>query len=149
MKIILLKDVPNVGQRFEIKTVADGFALNFLIPQKSAEIATEKSLKKIEVLKAATEAERAVQSELLAKNLKDLNGKVVTVSAKTNEQGHLFKGLHQKEILAAIAAQTKLTVPADALILEKPIKEVGEHKLEITVGDKKATVTLNIESEKQ
>ena len=144
MKIILLKDVANVGQRFDIKNVADGFALNFLIPQKAAEVATEAALKKVATLKAAAEAERKVQHELLAKNLKELNGITVSISAEANEQGHLFKGLHQKEIVTAIAEQTKLAVPFESLQLEKPIKEVGDHKVIVVVGDKKATITVAI-----
>lgn len=144
MKVILLKDVPNVGQRFEVKVVADGFALNFLIPQKNAEVATPASLKKVAVAKAAADAERKIQADLLAKNLKDLNGKTITLSGKVNDKGHLFKGFHKEEIAAAITEQTKLTVPAHAVNLEKAIKEIGDHKVEITVGEKKATVTVTV-----
>lgn len=144
MKIILLKDVSNVGQRFDIKDVADGFALNFLIPQKAAEIATETTLKKLALKKSAAEAEQKIQNDLLAKNLKELHGKTITIRAETNEQGHLFKGLHQKEIVAAITEQTKLNVPVNSLKLEKPIKEIGDHKVMVEIGDKKASITVTI-----
>lgn len=144
MKIILLKDVSNVGQRFDIKDVADGFALNFLIPQKAAEVATSAALKKISARKALVEAEQKIQNDLLAKNIKELTGKVIIIAANANPQGHLFKGFHQKEIADAIADQTKYNIPADFIKLEKPLKEIGDHKVVVEIGDKKATVTVSI-----
>ncbi len=146
MKIILLKDVPNVGQRFDVKDVADGFALNFLIPQKVAEIATEKAIKKIAAAKQVAEAERKIQNDLLAKNLKELSGKTITIITEANEHGHLFKGFHQKEIATAITEQTKLHVPPESIALEKPLKEIGDHKVTVEIADKKATLTVSITS---
>src|SRR3989344_8752926 len=57
MKVILLKDVRSVGQHGEVKSVADGYALNFLFPKKLAEPATEEKIRQLEARKKAHEAE--------------------------------------------------------------------------------------------
>jgi len=129
MKVILLKDVPNVGQRFEVKVVADGFALNFLIPQKNAEVATPASLKKVAVAKAAADAERKIQADLLAKNLKDLNGKTITLSGKVNDKGHLFKGFIKKKSPPPSPSKPSSRCPLTLLTLKKLSKKLAIIKL--------------------
>ena|ERR1700733_14791336 len=136
MKVVLLKDVRKVGKKFEIKDVSDGYALNFLIPQKLAEVSTPASMKKIEVLKVKSETEKKIQEDLLVKNLKNLDGATVELSEKANEVGHLFKGVHKEEIVEAIKKQLSLDITPDYIILEKSIKEAGETEVEAKVQDK-------------
>ena len=84
MKVILLKDVRKVGQKYDVKTVSDGHALNLLIPQGLAIAATTEALKRVEAEKAKMVGAQKIHEELLAKNLKDLDGKVLTVKGKAN-----------------------------------------------------------------
>jgi large subunit ribosomal protein L9 len=74
MKVILLKDVAKMGKKNDIKNVSDGHALNFLIPQGLVEVATPKSLKKVEVIKSREDAEKKIKTDLLLKNFGDLKG---------------------------------------------------------------------------
>ncbi|MCI0542531.1 50S ribosomal protein L9 [bacterium] len=146
MKILLLKDVPKVGRKYDIKHVADGFARNALFPQKLAEPATKES--EARVMKLKQEAARAgeIASDLLAKNIKTLDGKTVTLHAKANEKGHLFSAIHKKEILEAIHNDLGVNISAESLVLEKPIKEMGEYALEAKVGTARCTFTLLLTS---
>lgn len=132
MKIILLKDIPKLGHRYEVRDVSDGHAINLLIPQGSAVTATASALKKYEILRKAAETERKIHEDLLVKNLVDLDGKTITIKGKTNEQGHLFAGLHKAEIAAEIKKQTELDIDPTFIQLENPLKQVGEYTIEVT-----------------
>lgn len=142
MKVILLCDVPKIGRKYDIKDVADGFALNMLLPQGKAKTATPEAIKKVEALKIIMKAENKVQEDLLIKNLAEINGKEIPISAKANDKGHLFAQIHKEDIVKAIKASIGADVTEDFIILPKPIKEAGMYDIEIKVGDKHATIKL-------
>jgi large subunit ribosomal protein L9 len=146
MKIILLKDVPKVGKKYETKEISDGYALNSLIPNGLAVAATGSVLKRIELEKAKYDNEKKVHHDLLMKNLTDLDGVTITMTEKANEKGHLFAGVHKLEIIPAIQEQTRLQIDAEHIVLEKPIKEIGSHIIEVKVGNKSAKFTLDIKA---
>jgi large subunit ribosomal protein L9 len=146
MKIVLLKDVKNVGKKHELKTVADGFALNSLIPQGMAEVATAKVMARVELVRKQEEADKKVREDLLAKTLKSLHDAVVTVVAEANEKGHLFAGLHAAEIAPLVKAQTGIDLMPEFIVLDKPIKEVGEFKIDVKVQGQQATFKLVVKA---
>ena len=148
MKIILLKDVPKLGRRYDLKDVSSGHALNMLIPQGMAVSATPDALKRYEVERKKAEGERKLHEDLLVKNLKDLQGKVLTISGKANEKGHLFAGLHREAIAAELQKQTELQIDPSFIELDHPLKEVGEHTVEVKGGGKSATFKVVIEAVK-
>jgi large subunit ribosomal protein L9 len=147
MKVILIKDVKKVGKKYETKEVSAGYAVNFLIPRKLAEASTESTMKRINNLKARDEGERKVREDLLMKNLKSVEGKTIELTASANDKGHLFKGIHQDEIVTAVKEQTELDLASEYIVLEKPIKEVGEHEIEVKVQDKSVKFKLVISAE--
>lgn len=148
MKIILLKDVKKIGKKYDVKDVADGFALNSLIPSGSAVPATGNYLKMIE--------ERKKQSGLIKDNFKKtledaiakLQDKRLDIKGKVNELGHLFAGIHTNQIIEEFKKLTGLKLDEDIFNLDKPIKEVGEHKIELTSGEDKFIFIVNIIGEK-
>jgi large subunit ribosomal protein L9 len=146
MKIILLKDVAKVGKRYEVKNVADGYALNLLIPKNLAIVATPDAMSRVKLEQDREMGEQKVHLDLLMKNMKAIDGAKVTIKEKANEKGHLFAGIHKLELVPHIEKQTGVQIDPEYLILDKPVKELGEHKLEIKVGDKKAKFTLYVEA---
>lgn len=146
MKIVLLKDVKGVGKKHDLKVVSDGFALNSLIPQGLAEVATAQVLARVEARKKQEEAERKVKEDLLAKSLKSIHDAVVTVEAEANEKGHLFAGLHAAEIAPLVKEKTGVDLLPEFIKLEKPVKEAGEHKIDVSVQGKSATFTLVVKA---
>ncbi len=140
MKIILLKDVQKIGKRYETKEVSDGFAANSLIPRKLAIPATPDAVKRISLEIAREAGEKKVQDALVAKQLSDLKGKTITFAGKTNEKGHLFAGLHAKEIAELVQLK------ADHIVLAKPIKEIGKHPIKVVIGEHSSEFTLEIVS---
>ena len=142
MKVILLEDVPKIGRRHEVKNVSNGYAANFLIPNKLAEFATNQKIKISEQKSEEYEKELNLQKELLLKNIKALNNVSIEIKDKTNEKGHLFKGIHKEDIVKALYEQTGAEISPDILVLEHPIKEVGEHKIVVEHGSNKASFKL-------
>ncbi len=144
MKVILLKSVPKVGNKYDIVNVAEGFAMNSLFPRGLAEKASEKSIAQVAKFKTAEEAERKVREDLLMKNLKGMENVTIEISGKASEKGHLFAGIHKDEILKALKEQAHLDITPEYIVLDKPIKEVGDHNINVKVQDKTAVFTLKI-----
>ena len=147
MKIILLKDIPKLGRKYDIKEVADGHALNMLIPRGLAQAATAHAVKNVEILKSRDLAEQKIQGELLAKNLEIIKDLKIVMKEKANEKGHLFAGVTKEMLSSEIQKVARLNIDPESIILSKPIKEVGEHKVAVEAMGKKVEFTVNIEAE--
>src|SRR3989338_9110107 len=133
MKVVLLKDVQGVGRKNEIKNVSDGYALNMLIPRKLAVMGTTATIAHAERVKSEQDTERKIQEDLLFKNLSSVEGVVVEMSGKANEQGHLFASIHTEHIVTELKKQKGVDVLPEFLQIEKPVKELGEHKIAVKV----------------
>ncbi|MEI6478893.1 MAG: 50S ribosomal protein L9 [bacterium] len=144
MKVILLKHVPKTGNKHDIIEVSDGFALNSLFPKGLAERATAGAIKRVEEMKLGEEAERAVREDLLLKNLKELSDVKVTIAGKANSKGHFFAGIHKEEIISALKEQKQIDMDASHIVLDKALKEIGDHKVEVKVQDKDAYFTVEL-----
>ena len=142
MRVIFLKDVPRVGKRHDVKEVNDGYAMNFLLPRKLAEIATPKAVAELTQRKQNIEIERDIQMDLLLKNLEEIKGKVLHMSGKTDDKGHLFSGLRARDIVEAMKKEYHADIDEGAIKLEKPIKEIGEYEIPIEIQTKKSSFKL-------
>lgn len=146
MRVIFLKDVQGVGRKYDIKNMADGYVKNMLLPKGLVEIATDKAVARIELLKKADESRKKVRENLLMKNVGELGGVVITLKEKTNEKGHLFAGVHNAELSKAIKEQAKIDIEPEYIILEKPIRETGEFTIPVKIHDRKGEFKLIVES---
>ena len=129
MKIILSQDITGVGRKGEVKNVSDGYARNFLLPNKLGQIATPAAIASAEKLKKQTEQDKEIQKDILEKNIKGLKDLKVQLKAKANEKGHLFSIIHPDEISKILKEQHHLDIPSKFIEIEKPIKELGEHTI--------------------
>ena len=147
MKILLIKDVYNLGRAGEVKKVADGYARNFLFPQKMAVIASEGALRQIEKIEAAA----AKQRELLNEEMRGLADQIVALElvfkAKVGETGKLYGSITNQQIVDAI--NEKLHVNLDRHQVEsQPLREVGEHMVRVRLTyDLSPEVKVLVESE--
>lgn len=142
MKIILLKDVPGTGKRYDVKDVSSGFASNYLIPNKFGIAATSSLIQKMEIEKKNALTNSKINENLALKNLGDLSGKSLTIKEKANEEGHLFAGVHAKEISEAIKHHLGLDISEGFVKIDKPIKAVGEHSISAEAFGKKVSFIL-------
>jgi large subunit ribosomal protein L9 len=134
-----------VGKRHEVKEVNDGYVMNFLFPRKLAVPATASAVSELEKRKKNIEIEREVQTDLLLKNLEEIKGKVVVIKGKANPKGSLFKAIHKKEIVEEMHQQHHAEISEEFIVLEKPIKEVGEFEIPIEIKHKKSSFKLVVE----
>ena len=147
MKIILKENIKGIGRKYEIKSVADGYANNFLIPKKLAEYASPEAIKKAEILKSNINAELEIKEKLTEKQIEMLKEVKIVLKKKGNEKGHLFEKIHPQEITDALKDQAKIEIDPDFIKLEKPIKEIGEYAISAEVGKNRGEFKLVIEME--
>ncbi len=147
MKIILLKDIPKVGRKYDIKDVADGYALNMLIPHGAAQVATPHAIKNVESMKVRYSAEQKVQGELLLKSLETIKSLKLNLKEKANDKGHLFAGVTKEMLISEVQKAARLNLDPESVKLAKPLKETGEHKVTVEAMGKKAEFTVVIEAE--
>ncbi|MDB5189331.1 MAG: ribosomal protein [Parcubacteria group bacterium] len=141
MKVVLLKDVRDMGRAHSVLEVSDGHALNFLIPRKLAVPATPQAQKNAEGMQKQFTERRGLDAKLVEARLAVLAEEKVTIIKKANEQGHLYDGVGADEIAAA--AQ----LPEEAIKLDKSIKEVGVHEVAVSVGEAFGKISVEIVAE--
>ena len=145
MRVIFLKDVPRVGKKDDVKEVNDGYAENFLFPHRYAVQATARALADLSTRNKTIEIEREVQNDLLMRNLEEIKGKIVHMKGKANEKGSLFSAIHSKEISEAMQTEHRADIGAEFIVLEKPIKEIGEFTIPISIKGKNSSFKLVVE----
>lgn len=147
MKIILKEDVKNLGSRGDIKEVAEGYARNFLLPRKLADIATEASIKNAETRKEKEKEESKRQKEESKKIFEKMQGKKITIRSKEKE-GKLFGSILAKDIVKELAKES-FVIEEKSVRMENPIRKIGSHTIRIILGkDLEAKITLAVEPEK-
>ncbi len=133
MKIILKKDVENVGKAGDVVSVKDGYARNYLIPKGEAIKATRSNMKIVEELqrneaKKLKKVEGAAQE--LAKKLKDIS---VTATVKVGEDDKLF-GAVTTQTISELLAEKGLEINKHDILLDEAIKELGVFDVPVKVG---------------
>ncbi|HFC10683.1 MAG TPA: 50S ribosomal protein L9 [Candidatus Kaiserbacteria bacterium] len=147
MKVILTKDVRDMGHAHDIVEVADGHAINFLIPKKLAVPATTSAVKVADSRKAKTTALREAENQLIKQNLDTLAESRIVITKKVNEKGHLYDAIGTPEILSAIKEQAHVELPKDTVRLEQPIKEVGTFDVPVVHGDDFGKFSVVVEAQ--
>ena len=131
MKVVLLKDIRNVGKRDDIITVSDGYARNFLFPQKLAAEATPGALKEIERKRAAQDAREAEMRKEAQAKAELLKNKVITLEVKCGEKGRLYGSVTAAEGAEALEKQHGYAADRRKIDLGDPIREVGDRPISI------------------
>ena len=127
MKVILLKDVEKLGKKGEVKNVADGYARNYLIPNKMAVLATKSELVKAEEQKKI-EAEKAEKELKIYQEIANqIDGLELEISAKVVEEDKLFGTVTVSQIAEKLK-EKNFEIKKEQIKLESPIKEIGEYE---------------------
>lgn len=145
MKVVLLQDVAKIGRKHAVVEVPAGYAQNQLIPRKLAKPATAENLKA--ALKEAEHKQAAMAAgdakyEATRSALKDK--KIVISAPNKNQQGHLFASIKKGEVIEALQKAGIIADP-EMVELPRPIKEVGEHTIELKYGGKRSQFIVKVE----
>lgn len=150
MKVILLQDVKSLGKAGQVVKVSDGHARNLLIPKGLVREATEANVRELErqsAANAAKIAESIDSAKALAEKLKEIT---VTIKSKGGEGGRLFGSVTGKDVADGLKEQHKIDIDKRKFVIETPIKQTGEHVVEIKLqGDINPKLRVNVVIDKQ
>lgn len=148
MQIILIQDVNNLGGANEVVTVKNGYARNFLIPQKMAVEASTSNLKQLEErLKQIRKKEEKMLAEI-NKVIAALQEGPVTIGAKTGTSGKIFGSVTTVQVAKAVREQKGYEIDRRRIQLLDEIKELGSYKAKVDFGNGNETeIALEIIAE--
>ncbi|MCK9575684.1 MAG: 50S ribosomal protein L9 [Clostridia bacterium] len=130
MKVIFLQDVKGSGKKGQILNVSDGYARNFLFPKKLAEIATNSAVNSLNGQKNAELFKKNTEKEAAFELSKKIKGLTIELKIKAGEKGKMFGSITSKEIAEMLNKQG-FEIDKKKIILETPIKNVGQYKIEV------------------
>jgi large subunit ribosomal protein L9 len=133
MQIILLEKVVNLGNLGDIVKVKDGYARNFLIPNKQARRATKEALAEFEVRRAELEKIAAEKLAAAQAQGEKLGGSTLQIGQKAGVDGRLFGSVTNADIAEALVKQGFAVEKAQVRLPEGPLKIVGEHVVQISL----------------
>jgi large subunit ribosomal protein L9 len=143
MKVLLRHDVSGVGRRGDLIDVADGFARNFLLPGGKAIIATDGVAVQAEAMRRARDLRDAQSREAAQAQARVLAGSTIDIAARAGQGGRLFGSIGIAEIIKAIEAQKSIVLDRHQVDLHEPIKDTGEHGVQVKLFEGvETTITI-------
>ena len=133
VQLLLIQSVEHLGKQGEVVEVKRGFALNYLLPQGLATIATDHHKRMVDKHRSKLEEIARQRMASLRAVLSELSRTSVTIEANANDEGHLYGSVGSTEIARSLKQQD-LTVAAEQIILQGPLKEVGLYTVKIRLA---------------
>jgi large subunit ribosomal protein L9 len=130
MQVLLRQNIRKLGQIGDLVDVKPGYARNYLLPQGLAIAPTAGNLKIVEAEKKRHLEELAKMREELEAKAAVVKGKEITISARANEEGHLYGSIGPAQIEAALAAEN-IFIDAKYIELDEPIKQLDKYDIQI------------------
>jgi len=134
MKVVFLKDVPNVARAGEIKEVASGYSRNFLIPRKLALLASSQTVSQVEAQrKISARSQQQTEAELV-EMANQLDGREVFLEAQVGAKDRLYGSITNADIAAELESTTGLVIDRKKIELAKPIHQLGSYEVTIRLA---------------
>ncbi len=137
MKVILQKDVPNLGDAGDIKEVADGYARNYLLPRKLVIMANESSRKVMEHQGRLIRLKKEKRKKLSEKMAGSMTGLELAIKAQVGEEGKLFGSITAMDIAKALK-EKGFEIDKRKIAIDSPIRQVGEYMVKIRLDEGQA-----------
>ena len=142
MKVLLCDDIEKLGWLGDVVEVAEGYARNYLLPQRLATPATEANIRAMADEKGKRAEQRKLEGRRLEAAMKAVEGAEAVVAKKANELGHLFGSVSAREIAANLREQG-FEITDKMVQLPEHIKEVGAHPVTLKFSPE-LTTTVNV-----
>lgn len=133
VELLLIQSVDHVGQQGDVVEVKRGYAMNFLLPQGLATIATDHHKRMVEKHRAKLQEIQNARMAGLRQLADSLARQSITIEANANDEGHLYGSVGAPEIVAALK-KAEFTITADQVRLKGPLKELGLYTVNIHLG---------------
>lgn len=144
MNVILRSDIPGVGRRGDIVTVADGHARNYLLPRGLALVASDGAINQANSMRRARDLREASDREAARTVAEALTAKVITVKAKAGNEGRLFGSVTTADLASALAAQTGVALDRKKIV-SQPIRTTGSHSALVRLhADVECTIKISV-----
>ncbi len=144
MEIILLERVEKLGAIGDVVKVKDGFARNYLLPNKKALRANDSNRKVFEANRARIEADNAEKRAEAEKGSADVEGKTVQLIRQASNTGQLYGSVSARDIVDALG-EAGAHVTRSQVVLDRPIKAIGLHEVKIALHPEvSVTVKVNV-----
>ncbi|HUC88479.1 MAG TPA: 50S ribosomal protein L9 [Candidatus Paceibacterota bacterium] len=143
MKVILLTDVPKVGNKHDIKDFKEGYAQNVLLAKGLAELATPQALAHLASIKAQMNKKREDEIKSFNELIASVDNKTVIIKAKANEKGHLFKAVSVHDVMEAIKESSGIEIDEHDIKVDH-IKNLGNHTITIKKGNRQGKCNVII-----
>ncbi len=145
MKVILLRDMANLGKRGEVKEVAEGYAMNVLIKKGDAVHATPAVLSQWKAKEGAKLHKKEIATNTFAQLIDSLRkNEIVLSNKKADQKGQLFASIKETDIADAIYTATKMSVDPKQILLSSPIKSLGVYDVQLKQGERKEKITIQV-----
>ena len=148
MEVVFTQDVLNQARAGEIKTVADGFARNYLIPQGLAQVATPEVLKRLHKIKAAGDETRIQETKSMEELASGLDDTTVTITARVTPTGRYYGAITSTRIASELASAVGREIDRRLLDSAQTIREPGEYDMVLRFSSEiQATIHVAAEIE--
>ena len=148
MQVILMEKVVNLGNLGDIVRVKDGYARNFLIPQRKARRATDTAIKEFEAKRAELEKTAAENLAAAQAQGEKLSGMTLQLSQKAGVDGRLFGSVTNQDIAEALGKQGFPVAKSQVRMPNGPLKMVGEHPVAVALHtDVVVDITVSVQGE--
>lgn len=148
MKIVLLKDMENLGNKYDVVEVKNGYGMNYLIPQKIALIANQANINKLKTQQKSGEKKLALMVDVFKDHAKLIESKVFEIGAKAGTTDKIFGSVTNIQLANKIKEELGIEIDRKVIEIDEEVKTLGQHTAKIRLHPEVvATMTFEVVKE--
>ena len=149
MEVLLLQDIPQVGKKDDLLIVGDGYALNYLLPQSKALIATPTVRRRYADRIRQRAEDRLQEQSSQQQTAAAVADKQLTFERKVTKTGKLYAAITEKNIVEAMKAQHSIEIEESTVEIPEQIKAVGDFEVSVKIADAEQNIVVTVSAEEK